>query len=245
MHPSYIPLYDTHTGRWVSPSMTKHGLNSDYLAILNETPVAVFESGPCPDCGAKMHLKVGRYGRYYRCSRYKRHACGGACSAQLNGQYTGKPVPSSLRKLRRQIVLLKELRTEEGIPVKTLLMERYPGIDLRESDEKLCQETIAFLASLVPPNALDHILGDTYDDLDRPMKDKYVVYEALGREHQAGPYEASQVQSHVDDISGYEGISNVRIVDAKDLNTKRSNHTGRRPKTPAKTALDYVLDDET
>lgn len=240
MHSSYVALYDNYRRQWVQPYKTKFGLQSEYLALLNATVPEVVEDSPCPDCGSPMHLKVGRYGRYYRCRRYKKHGCPGACSAQLNGAYTGKPVHSSIRTLRRQILLLKEQKTEEGIPVADLLAERFAGVDLRDSNAEHCKETIAFLATLVAQSCIDQILGDTFDPLGEPMKDQYVVYQALGKEHQAGPYTAQEVRGHRDDIAGYEGVSNARIVCEADLNKKPP----RPGKKPLKTALDMILEED-
>lgn len=238
LHESYGALLDTFSQRWVHPGMTPHGLSKAYLEVLNSTPVSVIENGPCPDCGARMHLKLGRFGRYYRCQNHKR-GCKGACSAKLNGEYSRKPVHSSLRALRKQILDLKEQRTQEGLDVRQLLTDAFPGVDLRNSDAAECRETLEFLKTLVPPviqDSLDQVLGDTFDPLTEPMQDQYILYKALGKNQQVGPYTIQEARSHRDDIAGYEGVTNVRIVSEADLATK--------PNKARKTAMDQILDDD-
>lgn len=39
----------------------------------------------------------------------------------------------------------------------------------------------------------------------------YVVYEVLGLIRRSGPYCEHEASYHLDDIRGYEGISNARI----------------------------------
>lgn len=242
LHESYVAIFDAFTQKLVSPKMTPHGLNSDYMTALNHAIVQVIENGPCPDCGARMYLRVGRYGRYYRCQHFKR-GCKGACSAKLDGSYTRKPVHSSLRALRKQIIDLKLLRMEQGIPVQQLLTDNFPGVDLRNSDAAECLETIAFLKTLTPPvilDSLDQVLSDDLDPLGEPMKDQYVLYTVLGKEHQAGPYSAQGVRGQRDDIASFEGVSNVRIVSEADLK-KKPRPPGAKAR---KTAMDQILDDE-
>ncbi len=45
----------------------------------------------------------------------------------------------------------------------------------------------------------------------------YVEYEVHGFDgiHKAGPYSQAEVQSQRDDIAGYEGVCNVRVVSAE------------------------------
>jgi hypothetical protein len=46
----------------------------------------------------------------------------------------------------------------------------------------------------------------------------YVEYEVTGFDgiiQKAGPYPANEVQSQKDDIAGYEGVYNVRIVEER------------------------------
>jgi hypothetical protein len=161
----------------------------------------------------------------------------------MDGSYTRKPVHSSLRALRKQILELKEQRIQEGLDVRQLLADAFPGVDLRNSDALECHETIAFLTTLVPPivtDSLDQVLSDTFDPLAEPMKDQYILYKALGEERQAGPYTAQEVRGHRDDIAGFEGISNVHIVSEADLKAKKP-----KPGTKArKTAMDQILEED-
>ena len=45
----------------------------------------------------------------------------------------------------------------------------------------------------------------------------YVEYEVSGFDgiHKAGPYSQAEVQSQRDDIAGYEGVCNVRVIPAE------------------------------
>ena len=44
-----------------------------------------------------------------------------------------------------------------------------------------------------------------------------ITYKVLGfeGEHEAGPYPDNQVKSHVQDIAGYDGVYDVRVVPAE------------------------------
>ena len=47
----------------------------------------------------------------------------------------------------------------------------------------------------------------------------YILYdiEGLGNDKQAGPYTQDQIVYHMNDISGFEGVFNVRLVSAEEL----------------------------
>ena len=50
------------------------------------------------------------------------------------------------------------------------------------------------------------------------MDKYYVLYEVEGfGAQQAGPYSAADVQSQRDDIAGFEGVCNVRVVSEKEF----------------------------
>ncbi len=47
----------------------------------------------------------------------------------------------------------------------------------------------------------------------------YVVYEVNGFDgiHKAGPYSQADVQYQRDDIAGYDGVMNVKVVPAEEV----------------------------
>lgn len=64
----------------------------------------------CADCGAPMKLRLGKYGRFYGCTKYPETGCRGAVSAEDNGTPKGPPVDWATRKARKQLaVRLKEV----------------------------------------------------------------------------------------------------------------------------------------
>lgn len=59
-------------------------------------------------------------------------------------------------------------------------------------------------------NVLNPVGGDMY----------YVEYQVQGFDglvQKAGPYSAGEVQSQRDDIAGYEGVYNVKVVPAEEV----------------------------
>ena len=57
----------------------------------------------CPDCGAAMKLRSGRYGEFFGCSTYP--ACRGLQKANEHGEPVGVPATIETRKLRRQVLI--------------------------------------------------------------------------------------------------------------------------------------------
>lgn len=55
----------------------------------------------CPDCGAPMKLRAGRFGQFFGCSCYPE--CRGLQKANERGEPVGLPANVETRKLRRQI----------------------------------------------------------------------------------------------------------------------------------------------
>jgi len=62
-----------------------------------ERPSVVRKDLKCPDCGAKLTLRVGRYGRFYGCVK-------GAISANDDGTPRGIPAKAQVRTLRKQVM---------------------------------------------------------------------------------------------------------------------------------------------
>lgn len=97
-------------------------------AQLRDTKPAVIAKLSCPDCGAPMRLKVGRFGRFYGCSTWKKTGCRGAVSAHEDGTPLGPAVPtgSAAKERRRKMMRRKNpptrwerLREESELDLKT------------------------------------------------------------------------------------------------------------------------------
>jgi ssDNA-binding Zn-finger/Zn-ribbon topoisomerase 1 len=73
---------------------------------------------PCPDCGAPMRLKTGKFGPFYGCTAYEVSGCKGVAKVDRFGGLAGIPVPKPTRDLRRAIwQRLQELQENgESIP---------------------------------------------------------------------------------------------------------------------------------
>jgi hypothetical protein len=55
-----------------------------------------------------------------------------------------------------------------------------------------------------------------------------IAYKAFGQDHRQGPYSAADVDSHLSDIAGYEGITDARKipVEAPDAFTVAASPNG-------------------
>jgi hypothetical protein len=67
---------------------------------------------PCPDCGATLKLREGKYGLFYGCSNWP--VCTGAHGAHPDGQPLGVPVDKETRKIRIAAHAALELTWEPG-----------------------------------------------------------------------------------------------------------------------------------
>lgn len=56
----------------------------------------------CPDCGAAMRLRQGRFGPFYGCSRYP--ACRGTHTATRDGEPAGIPADAKTRRMRAAVI---------------------------------------------------------------------------------------------------------------------------------------------
>lgn len=62
----------------------------------------------CGDCGARLRLKLGRYGRFYGCTKYKKTGCQGSLSAHDDGSPKGHPGDKVTRIGRKEVVEILE-----------------------------------------------------------------------------------------------------------------------------------------
>lgn len=63
----------------------------------------------CPDCGAPMALKAGKFGRFYGCSTWAETGCGGSHGANfLTGAPVGTPAEARVRRLRKRVMQAAE-----------------------------------------------------------------------------------------------------------------------------------------
>lgn len=94
------------------------------LEVLRAIPVRVTAKLDCPDCGAPMRLVLGKFGRFYGCSKYKVTGCKGGVSARPDGMPLATPGDLYTRRLRKQLVThLEHLRETEGKPKADLVWE--------------------------------------------------------------------------------------------------------------------------
>jgi len=56
---------------------------------------------PCPECGAPLVLKEGRFGKFYGCSQWRYTGCRGSHSAhQATGKPMGTPAKAEVKAAR-------------------------------------------------------------------------------------------------------------------------------------------------
>lgn len=95
----------------------------------------------CPDCGANMSLKNGKFGLFYGCDTYKETLCRGSVSADKHGEPLGQPVNAATRRARYVLrMAAREVYDEEG-----LILE-----DLRTYNLENCQELLDRLIKQYP-----------------------------------------------------------------------------------------------
>ena len=87
----------------------------------------------CPDCGAPLKLKVGRFGRFYGCSTWGTTRCKGTHGASLTGAPLGVPAEASVRKLRARVMQhLEERATRFPVMGDDAYIDFVPLPDLPE-----------------------------------------------------------------------------------------------------------------
>lgn len=80
----------------------------------------------CPDCGARLILKEGKFGIFYGCERYHETGCRGAHNCRLPGVPAGIPANTETRALRKQVLnALEDLSTPKGNPNEGSPSSRY------------------------------------------------------------------------------------------------------------------------
>lgn len=67
--------------------------------MMYATPATADENVRCPDCGSPMHLREGRFGRFYKCWRFE---CQGTVGARLDGTPRVQKGPPALLRARIQ-----------------------------------------------------------------------------------------------------------------------------------------------
>ena len=72
----------------------------------------------CADCNSPMIIRVGRFGRFYGCIRYKETGCRGSISAFENGKPKGWPGNAATRAARSKVIQLleTEIRSTDTAP---------------------------------------------------------------------------------------------------------------------------------
>lgn len=88
----------------------------------------------CPDCGAQMVLREGRYGLFYGCSAWSETRCPGSHKALFNGAPCGVPANQETRRARKELCTLLEQAMKRGTPFP------WSGVGEMSLDE--CQDKI-------------------------------------------------------------------------------------------------------
>lgn len=83
----------------------------------------------CADCGAKLVLSLGKFGRFYGCEKYRETGCKGGVSAHDNGIPKGWPGNAATRAARKKLVE----KLEELASYKPDVTEFSPSDDLPEN----------------------------------------------------------------------------------------------------------------
>lgn len=75
-----------------------------FLYLERTPPARVADNLVCADCGSKLVLRLGRYGRFYGCEKYQETGCKGGISAHHDGTPKGWPGNAATRAARKQLV---------------------------------------------------------------------------------------------------------------------------------------------
>jgi ssDNA-binding Zn-finger/Zn-ribbon topoisomerase 1 len=128
----------------------------------------------CPDCGAPLQLRVGRYGRFYGCTNFSVNGCKGSVTARDDGTPAGIPAKARIRVLRHQV--MKQLEGKDyggpfgGEPDPTLDPE-WPETPVGQWGEPECITALRLLGvepKIPPRTRWERMLGDCGFDYDDP-----------------------------------------------------------------------------
>lgn len=125
----------------------------------------------CPDCGAPMVLKVGKYGRFYGCSTWAETKCPGSHTATVTGAPTGIPAPKDVRALRKRvvervIVLQTEwLHERDGNLIGVLQRDDFPKGAISTWNASDCLRSLRLLKGVVSRYDLIRLDEDFLDIL--------------------------------------------------------------------------------
>ncbi len=148
--------------------------------VPTRTPKRSMGGLTCPDCGALMYLRTGRFGLFYGCENYSKTLCRGSVSADAHGVPVGVPVDSATRRAR---YLLKTALME--FPVDSFLVFNCSNINgtgvhhfsleqCRKYIARMCKdhpelvETLHHVPDHLQRTRLERILTD-HDPLDEMM----------------------------------------------------------------------------
>lgn len=148
--------------------------------LSQEKPTDIRTDLVCADCGAPLELRLGRYGRFYGCTRYEAAGCKGGVSAYDDGSPKGWPGDAETRRARKQLVdRLEETslyiteRGEEPGPMghrfryRTICevagREPAQGLKVGELGKEACERAIEALGILEKPQRTrwDHLRLET------------------------------------------------------------------------------------
>lgn len=137
-------------------------LSFEEIERLRALPVSDERSGlVCPDCGALMVLKVGKFGRFYGCRTWGETGCRGSHKADLTtGAPRGVPAKARVRDLRKRVLRAAENFDNTGFPLPKL-----PNGCVAEWGETECIQALRALGGPVTRYDLLNLDGDAVDFL--------------------------------------------------------------------------------
>lgn len=113
-------------------------LTAEEIELLRSTPAPEERHDlVCPDCGAPLKLKAGKFGRFYGCSKWEETQCKGSHGAHLDtGAPYGVPVNARIRELRKRI-----MQTLEELPDSQYRLVAEGEMNLPEGSPSVWGET--------------------------------------------------------------------------------------------------------
>lgn len=151
-----------------------------FLYLERTQPTHVAEHLVCADCGSKLVLRIGRYGRFYGCEKYTETGCKGGISAFPDGRPKGWPGNAATRAARKQLVEKFEALSpnfEYDAPEEVLELQRtvrhrmltFLGksepVSIGELTQEECERVIAAweIAIHPPEGRVGHLLNILFE----------------------------------------------------------------------------------
>jgi ssDNA-binding Zn-finger/Zn-ribbon topoisomerase 1 len=153
-------------------------------------PEREFSGLVCPDCGARLLLKSGKFGLFYGCEMYRTTLCRGSVNADSRGIPTGVPAPMATRRARYTVYrVLEHLHDEEA---HDILAKTTPKEKVGQLSHEQCAQFLAELYLLRPDledfvkSIPDHIQRTRWERLAADNDRLDQILGPLGVDHE-GP----------------------------------------------------------